>query len=306
MTPASTTDIEATIPLRVALAYLSVFLIWGSTYLAIRVGVQDLPPALFAGLRFVCAGALMLAYGKLRGFPLPNRRGMLDLSITGVFLLIGGNLLVVWAEKTIPSGLAALIIAIVPLFMSTIDSFMPKGQTLSLVGWIGIILGFTGTFILVSPSLGWVEGEHLDPFGIGSLFLACLFWSIGSVYSRHHHVAGNVFVNSGVQNVVPGIVLVLLGVLAGEPSEFHLTRNGTFALLYLIVFGSILGYTSYVYLLRHQPPAKASTYAYVNPVVAIFLGWAILDEPLTVRTLIAALVILAGVAIVQVSKMRSR
>lgn len=297
---------QATTPLRVLLAYLAVFIIWGSTYLAIRVGVQDLPPALFAGVRFVCAGALMLGYGKLRGLPLPDLRGIRDLAITGIFLLIGGNLLVVWAEKTIPSGLAALIIAIVPLFMSTIDAFMPRGQTLPPIGWFGILVGIAGTVILVSPSLGVVEGEHLDPLGIAGLLLACLFWSIGSVYSRHHHVEGNVFVNSGIQNLVPGILLVLLGLAAGEGAEFRLTTNGTLALLYLIFFGSIVGYTSYVYLLRHQPPAKASTYAYVNPVVAIFLGWLILDEPVTVRTLIAALVILAGVAIVQTSKMRKK
>lgn len=294
------------ISLRVALAYLSVFIIWGSTYLAIRVGVQDLPPALFAGVRFVCAGSLMLAYGRLRGLPLPDGRGIRDLSITGIFLLIGGNLLVVWAEKAIPSGLAALLIAIVPLFMSSIDSFMPRGQTLPPIGWFGIVVGIAGTVILVSPSLGLVQGEHLDPLGVAGLLLACLFWSIGSVYSRHHHVEGNVFVNSGVQNFVPGVLLVLLGLALGEGKEFQLTTTGGLALLYLIVFGSIVGYTSYVYLLRHQPPAKASTYAYVNPVVAIFLGWLILDEPVTLRTVVAALVILAGVAIVQTSKMKKR
>lgn len=297
---------EASNSLRIALAYLSVFIIWGSTYLAIRVGVQDLPPALFAGVRFVCAGALMLAYGKLRGLPLPDRRGIRDLSITGIFLLIGGNLLVVWAQKTIPSGLAALIIAIVPLFMSSIDSFMPRGQTLPPIGWFGILVGIAGTAILVSPSLGLVEGQHLDPYGITALLMACVFWSIGSVYSRHHYVKGNVFVNSGVQNFVPGVILVLLGTIMGEGADFQLTVNGALALVYLIVFGSILGYTSYVYLLRHQPPAKASTYAYVNPVVAIFLGWLILDEVVTLRTIIAALVILAGVAIVQTSKTRKK
>ncbi|MEK7250130.1 MAG: EamA family transporter, partial [Bacteroidota bacterium] len=183
---------DSTLSFRILLAYLSVFIIWGSTYLAIRVGVHDLPPALFAGLRFVCAGTLMLLFGRLKGFPLPNRRGLIDLSIIGLFLLVGGNLLVVWSEKTIPSGLAALIIAIVPLFMSTIDSFMPKGQTLSPLGWFGILVGIAGTFILVSPSLGLVEGEHLNPLGIGGLMLACLFWSTGSVYSRHHHVEGNI------------------------------------------------------------------------------------------------------------------
>jgi len=302
----SMTDAERNVSLRVALAYLSVFLIWGSTYLAIRIGVQDLPPALFAGVRFVCAGALMLAYSRLRGLPLPNRTGMLHLSITGLFLLVGGNLLVVWSEKTIPSGLAALIIAIVPLLMSTIDALMPKGQSLSPIGWLGIVVGIAGTIILVSPSLGLVEGEHLDPYGVVGLLLACLFWSIGSVYSRHHHVEGNIFVNSGVQNMVPGIALVGLGIAAGEVPQFHLTYNGTLALFYLIVFGSILGYTSYVYLLRHQPPAKASTYAYVNPVVAIVLGWLVLDEPVTLRTIVAMLIILGGVAIVQTSKMRKK
>ncbi len=297
---------QATISLRVALAYLAVFIIWGSTYLAIRVGVQDLPPALFAGLRFVCAGGLMLAYGRLRRLPLPDWRGMRDLSITGIFLLIGGNLLVVWSEQTIPSGLAALFIAMVPLFMSTIDAVMPRGQTLPPIGWLGIILGIAGTAILASPSMGLVEGEHLDPLGVAGLLLACVFWSVGSVYSRHHHVEGNVFVNSGVQNFVPGILLVLLGIIIGEHNRFQLTTNGTLALLYLIFLGSIVGYTSYVYLLRHQPPAKASTYAYVNPIVAIFLGWLILDEQVTVRTIVAALVILAGVALVQTSKMRKK
>lgn len=297
---------EEKISFRVLLAYLTVFIIWGSTYLAISIGVRDLPPALFAGVRFVAAGSIMLIYGRLRGFTLPDRRGLIDLSIVGLFLLVGGNLLVVWAEKSIPSGLAALIISLVPLFMASIDSFMPKGQTLPPLGWLGIFIGIVGTFILVSPSLGLAEGEHLNPYGIAGLMLACLFWSIGSVYSRHHHVEGNVFVNSGVQNLVPGIVLIMIGALSGELPEFQLTTNGALALLYLIVFGSIIGYTSYVYLLRHQPPAKASTYAYVNPIVAIILGWFVLDETVTMRTVVAAAVILSGVAIVQTSRMKKR
>lgn len=291
---------------RVILAYLTVFIVLGSTYLAIRVGVENLPPALFAGVRFIMAGALMLAFGKLKGHPLPNRRGLVDLSIIGILLLVGGNLLVVWAEKTIPSGLAALIIALVPLFMSSIDSFVPKGQTLAPIGWLGILVGIIGTFILVSPGLGLSEGEYLNPMGIGGLILACMFWSIGSVYSRHHYVEGNIFVNSGVQNLVPGIMLVIIGLAVGEVSDVHITTRGMLALAYLIVFGSIIGYTSYVYLLRHQPPAKASTYAYVNPIVAILLGWSILDEPISLRTIISAAIILAGVGIVQISKMKSK
>ena len=300
------TDPTKTISFRVLLAYLSVFIIWGSTYLAIRVGVENLPPALFAGMRFVVAGSIMLAFGRLKGHSFPTRRGVIDLSVIGVLLLIGGNLLVVWAEKTIPSGLTALIIALVPLFMSSIDSFVPKGQSLAPIGWLGIFVGIVGTVILVSPGLGLAEGEHLNPFGIAGLMLACLFWSIGSVYSRHHYVEGNIFVNSGVQNLVPGVLLVLIGLTTGEIAEVQITTRGILALGYLIVFGSIIGYTSYVYLLRHQPPAKASTYAYVNPIVAILLGWMILDEPISVRTIIAAAIILAGVGIVQLSKMKKK
>lgn len=291
---------------RVVLAYISVFLIWGSTYLAIRVGVEDWPPALFAGFRFLAAGTIMLIIARIKGRPLPPKQEIRDLAIIGLFLLVGGNWLVVWAEKTIPSGLTALIIAIVPLFMSTIDSFVPNGQRLSLFGWIGILVGFGGMFILVSPSLGLAEGLDLDPFGIGGLVLASLLWSIGSVYSKHHPVPGDIFVNSAIQNLVPGVVLATIGFTTGEWPLIHFSTKGMLALLYLIVFGSIIGYTSYVYLLRHVAPAKASTYAYVNPVVAIFLGWLILAEPIDVRTAVAAAIILGGVAIVQTSRLRSK
>ena len=295
---------EKKVSFRVLLAYLSVCLIWGSTYLAIRVGVQDWPPAVFAASRFLFAGFAMLAFAKLKGYPLPDRRGITNLAIVGLFLLVGGNFLVVWAEKTIPSGLAALIIAVVPLFMSSIDSFVPKGARLPLLGWIGILIGFAGVFILVSPSIGLTEGEHLDPFGIAGLVTASLLWSVGSVYSKHHPVDTNIFINSSVQNLAAGIVLAIVGLTSGEVSLVRYTPSGMFALLYLSVFGSIIGYTSYAYLIRHVAPAKASTYAYVNPVVAIFLGWLILAEPLDARTIIAAIVILGGVGIVQISKMK--
>lgn len=289
---------------RVVLAYLSVFFIWGSTYLAIRVGVKDWPPALFAALRFIAAGSAMLLFARIKDVSLPTLRGMFDLSVVGVFLLVGGNWLVVWAEKTIPSGLTALIIAIVPLFMSSIDSFVPNGQRLPLIGWVGILIGFGGMFFLVSPSLGFAEGLSLNPWGITGLIVASFLWSIGSVYSKHHPVQGDIFVNSAVQNLAAGFVLITIGSINNDWPEIHLTTTSILALLYLIIFGSIIGYTSYVYLLRHVPPAKASTYAYVNPVVAIFLGWLILSEPIDARTIVATGIILGGVAIVQASKMK--
>lgn len=291
---------------RIVLAYLSVFIIWGSTYLAIRIGVTDWPPALFAGFRFVTAGLLLLAIGVFKKGKFPAREGVFHLAVVGLFLLVGGNWLVVWAEKTIPSGLAALIIAVVPLFMSSIDSFLPRGQTLPAMGWLGIFIGFGGVFVLVSPTLGLSEGVSLNPIGIAGLILASLFWSIGSVYSKHHPVQGSLFMNSAIQNLAGGIVLTIIGFASNEWHQINVTPGGIGALVYLIIFGSIIGYTSYVYLLRHVPPAKASTYAYVNPVVAIFLGWLILAEPLDFLTIVAAVIILSGVAIVQTSKMIPR
>jgi drug/metabolite transporter (DMT)-like permease len=291
---------------RIILAYLGVYLIWGSTYLAIRIGVENLPPALFAGTRFALAAALLLLFGKLKGYPFPSWRDVRHLSIVGLFLLIGGNLLVVWAEKTIPSGLTALIIGAEPLVISTMDSFTKKGQRLPLIGWIGSVIGLTGVLVLAAPTLGLAEGETLDVWGLSAIILACITWAIGSLYAQYHHVEGNIFVNAGIQNLAPAVVALALGIALGETRELRIATNGILALAYLVVFGSILGYTSYQYLLRHQPPAKATTYAYVNPVVAIFLGWLILDETISMRTIIAAVVILAGVAIVQTTKMKKR
>jgi drug/metabolite transporter (DMT)-like permease len=291
---------------RIVLAYLGVYLIWGSTYLAIRVGVEHLPPALFAGARFALAGMLLLLFGVIKGYAFPSLRAIRDLSIVGLFLLIGGNLLVVWAEQTIPSGLAALIIGAEPLIIATMDSVTPRGRNLAPLGWLGSIIGMVGVVILVSPSIGLAEGERLDLLGLGAILLACILWAIGSLYAQRRHVEGNIFVNAGIQNCAPAIVALTIGIAAGETSQLRFTTQGVLALLYLVVFGSILGYTSYQYLLRHQPPAKATTYAYINPVVAIILGWLILDEPIAARTVVAGVIILLGVALVQTAKVRER
>ncbi len=290
---------------RILLAYLSVFVIWGSTYLAIRIGVRDVPPALFAGLRFVIAGSAMLVYGKFTGRIMPAKLDHLrTLSIVGIFLLVGGNGLVTWSEQWVDSGLAALIIATVPLFMSSIDSLTPGGHRLSPLGWFGILIGFAGVVVLVSPSLGLTEGEQIEPAGIVGLVCASFFWSVGSVYSKRRAVGGDIFMNSAVQMLAGGIVLLIVGLLTGEGVRAQFTASGVLSLLYLIIFGSIIGFTSYAYLLRHVPPAKASTYAYVNPIVAVLLGALVLSEPLDARIAIAAAVILGGVAIVQSARMR--
>ena len=289
---------------RLVLAYLSVFLIWGSTYLAIRIGVRDIPPALFAGLRFLIAGGILFLHGVITRRPLPRVGPALRIqSIIGILLLAGGNGMVVWSEQWIHSGLTALIIASVPLFMSSIDAAIPGGHRLSLAGWLGIFIGFGGVALLVWPSIAGTGGD-LVPEGILGLLLASFFWSSGSIYSKRRSIGGDVLMNTSVQMLAGGAVLLTIALASGETHGVTFTLQGMLSLLYLIVFGSIIGFTSYIYLLHHVPPAKASTYAYVNPVVAILLGNLILSEPLGWRTVLSAVVILGGVAIVQTARAR--
>jgi drug/metabolite transporter (DMT)-like permease len=190
--------------------------------------------------------------------------------------------------------------------MSSIDSFVPGGHKLSATGWLGIIIGLSGVVVLVSPGLGFTGGEAIRPGGIVGLICASLFWSTGSVYSKRRPVPGDIFANAGVQMAAGGVVLIAIGLFSGEAAGIRFTQSGVLALLYLIVFGSIIGFTSYAYLLRHVPPAKASTYAYVNPIVAVILGAIILSEPIDARTIVAAAIILGGVGLVQIAQARSR
>ena len=292
--------------IKVLVAYLSVFIVWGSTYLAIRIGVKDIPPALLAGMRFLVSGAILLAAGRIWNKPFPaHAAGWRHLAVIGIFLLVGGNGLVVWSEQWVPSGLAALIVAGVPLFMSSIDSVIPGGHKLSGLGWFGILVGFGGVVVLVSPSLGMAAGEQINLGGILGLVGASFFWSVGSIYSKRNPVGGDIFVNTGIEMLAGGAVLTALGCATGEWGEIRWTESGMLAVVYLIVFGSIIGFTAYTYLLRHVPAAKASTYAYVNPIVAVILGALILGEAVDIRTIIATAVILGGVAIVQLARMRS-
>jgi len=291
---------------RLVVAYLSLFIVWGSTYLAIRIGVMDIPPALLAGMRFLVSGSILVGAGRFGNRPFPSTStGWRHLAVIGLFLLVGGNGLVVWAEQWVPSGLAALIVATVPLFMSSIDAVIPGGHRLSGLGWVGILIGFGGVVVLVSPSLGILSGEQIDIGGIIGLVCASFFWSTGSIYSKRHPVGGDIFVNTGIQMLAGGLVLTAIGLAAGEWASIRWTTSGVLAVVYLILFGSIVGFTAYAYLLRHVPAAKASTYAYVNPIVAVILGALILAEPVDFRTVIATAVILGGVAIVQLARMRA-
>jgi len=285
---------------RVVLAYIAVCILWGSTYLAIRIGVSDFPPELFAGIRFLIAGALVLLFAYFKGYKFPdNFTDVRRQAIVGLFLLLGGNGVVVWAEQWVYSGVTALIMAIVPMFNAILELFLPKGPRLGLKGWFGLLLGFFGVALLV---LSGSETNIIDISGGLLLLLAAFSWSLGSVYSKTFKPSGTTVANIGIQMFAAGLGLTLVGLLLGEAGNIHLTSKGIGAMAYLILFGSILGYSSYIYILQKWPASKAGTYAYVNPVVGVILGAVMLGEPVSPYVFISAIIILSGVFLVQMSK----
>ena len=286
------------------LAYVAVCILWGSTYLAIRIGVSEFPPALFAGIRFLVAGSLMLAFSVYKGLKLPmNFSEIRRISTVGLFLLLGGNGCVVWAETHVHSGIASLIIATVPLFMVLIELFLPNRPLLNLKGWIGLLIGFSGVALLVFSNS---TKSSVDSFGIILLLIGAFSWAAGSVYSKSFKTSSSIIPNIAIQMLAGGLGLLIVGTSFGEFSKIHITTKGIGAILYLILFGSIIGYSCYVYILEKWPVAKAGTYAYVNPLVAVLLGALILNEPISISVVLSTLVILGGVILVQTSKIKTR
>jgi drug/metabolite transporter (DMT)-like permease len=283
-------------------AYLLVCIFWGSTYLAIRVGVAELPPFLFAGTRFVIAGALLLTLALALGGTLPRDWSSWRTQGTvGLFLLLGGNTFVVWAEQFIDSGIASIFVVTVALWMALFDAIVPGGSSrLSARVAAGLGLGFAGTLLLVGANPREILSADLR--GPAALTLASASWAFGSVwFKRHPDGVTSPYVAASMQMLVGGAAVTLLGLVMGEAARWHATPTGIGALAYLVVFGSIVGYTAYFYALRHAPPTIVGTYAYVNPVIAVLLGWLILDEALSPRTFVAMALILSAVGWIQVS-----
>jgi drug/metabolite transporter (DMT)-like permease len=290
---------------RLIAAFAAVYLVWGSTYLAIRFAVETLPPLLMAGARFVLAGAIVLAWARLRErSPAPSRSDWRTGVISGALLLLGGNGAVAWAEQRVPSGIAALLVAIVPLWMVLIDWLRPGGRRPAIAVFVGVALGLVGLLLLVGPD-SLRGGSGSNAFGALVLVLASLSWAAGSLFTKWAPRATTGTIGAGTQMLAGGVLLLVGGVVAGELSRLDVAHASTRSLLgfaYLVTFGSLIGFTAYVYLLAHTSAAKAATYAYVNPVVAVLLGWAIGHEAVTMRTLLAAGVILAGVAIITITR----
>ena len=303
MTTASFTSRQTRGPSRaqLVLAFVAVYVVWGSTYLFIRFAVETLPPFLMGGVRFAVAGAILYLWAKVRGEPTPARVEWRGAAIAGLFLLLGGNGAVVWAEQRVPSGITALLVATVPVWMVLLDWLRPGGMRPRSGVFVGLALGLVGLGLLVGRGALGADSQGADLAGAAVLLVGSILWATGSLYVRHSHHPSSAIMANAVQMLAGGGALLIVGLAAGELGRFDLAAASTrslLSLLYLVVAGSLIGFTAYTYLLQVTTPAKASTYAYVNPVVAVLLGWAFAGEAITARTLVAAAVILAGVAII--------
>ena len=285
-------------------AFASIYLIWGSTYLAIRYAVQTIPPFLMGGLRFVVSGALLYIWARYRGAPRPSRIHWRNAIIAGGFLLLGGNGAVVWAEQFVPSGLTALLVSILPFWLVIIEWVRPPRRRPHGAVLFGLVLGFIGIIVLVGPANLGGHGD-IRPAGAVVLILGSLSWAIGSFYSRDAELPDSGLMTTGMEMLGGGTLLLIVGALTGELSQFDIHRISTASaagLLYLVTFGSLLGFTSYIWLLDKVSPARLGTYAYVNPVVAVILGWLIAGERFSVRTVVAAVIVICAVALLTTAR----
>jgi drug/metabolite transporter (DMT)-like permease len=281
-------------------SFAAVYILWGSTFFAIRIGVESIPPLVMAGLRHLSVGLVFYPLFRRLSREKPTLAQWRTAIVTGVLLLLCGNGTVSWAEKVIPSGIAALLVATVSLWMVLVDWFRPGGSRPAPRVLTGLVLGFAGMALLVGPKhLG--GAERVNPLGALALVLASLAWAIGSIYSKHHPIPRSAMLGVAMQMVAGGTALLLVAGISGEYRELHLaqvTLRSWLALGYLAVFGSALGFSAYIYILKHGIAAHVATYAFVNPVVALFLGWLLGGEALTLRTILASVVILMAVILV--------
>lgn len=286
-------------------AWLAVCFFWGTTYLAIRIGLETMPPMLFAGLRFLAAGSLLfpITYFWIRRrdghVKLPQNREWVDLSLVGLMLLGVGTGVVVWAEQWISSGLAALLVATSPFWVALLERRQRDGERMNRRAVVGMLIGFAGLILLVAPDLAGMSLGGYYLLGILALQVGCASWSAGSVYAKHHPTRVAPLLAAAVQMLVAGLALTLVGTLANEWPRVQFSNRSLGAFLYLMLFGSIVAYGAFTYALQKLPLSLISTYSYINPVIAVLLGWLLLAEPLGWRVLLGTTIILGGVALVK-------
>ncbi len=285
--------------IRAYLAWIAICIIWGTTYLFIRVGVETIPPMLFAGFRWIIAGTIFITILRLNGKQFPKREDLIHIAIIGIALLGFGNGLVVVGEQWIESGLAALLIATTPFWMVGTESFLPAGPKLNWMVIMGLIVGCLGVGLIFGGNLKYIfETKYL--VGVLCILGAEIAWSSGSVYSKYKKINVHPLMSASVQMLIAGTLQVILGAVLGEFTGLHFAPSGLISLAYLVVIGSIFGYGSYIYAIDHLPLSLVSTYAYVNPIIALFLGWIFLDEQLNIFIIAASVVIIAGVILVKI------
>jgi drug/metabolite transporter (DMT)-like permease len=296
--------------LKVWLALLAVYIVWGSTYLAIRFVVESIPPLFSGGLRFLISGLILYIWRRAQGDPAPTKVQWRAAAIIGLFLLLGGNGGLVWAEQYIPSGISSLFIATTPLWMVLIDSFRPGGKSPGWLTWFGVLLGLAGIVLLITP---WQNGisdtSHLNPFGVAALLFAAFSWTIGSLYSRKAPLPASPLLYTGMEMLAGCAGLFVLSGLTGEWSRLDLSAiqpRSLWGLAYLVFFGSLIGFVSYTWLLRNAPTPLVSTYAYVNPLIAILLGVVFANESLNIWMVISAAIIIGSVVIINYARYSAR
>ena len=282
-------------------AMFALYIIWGSTYLAIRYAVESLPPFLMASVRFLLAGTTVYAWRRARGDAVPSRQEWRSAAIIGILLLVGGNGGVTWAEQRVASGVASLLVGTLPLWMVLLDALRPGGRRPDWREILGVLTGFAGVVVLLRPTQSTDGVGNIDLLGAAVVILAAFFWSVGSLYSRTASLPSSPLLATSMEMLTGGAGLLLLGTLSGEWGRLDLaavSARSLWGLVYLTVFGSLVAFTAYTWLLRVAPTSLVSTYAYVNPLVAILLGHFLAGESLTARTLVAAIAIAGSVALI--------
>lgn len=287
-------------PLLVIIAFGAIYLLWGSTYLFIKWGIATIPPMIMAGARHLVAGGILYAWMRLRGGEKPQRVHWGSATVLGALMLFGGNGGVTWAQQTVPSGIAALIVAAVPMWMTLLDWLRPRGHRPGPLVIAGLIVGFGGIALLIGPGRWGATGRV--PFaGAAILLCASLSWATGSLLSRHMKLPSTLVLSIAMQSIAGGVLLLLAAIPLGNWARFDpaaISMRSALSLGYLVVFGSIVGFTCYLWLLQVTTPARVSTYAYVNPLVAMFLGWLMGGEAVSQRSLTATAIIIAAVVMI--------
>lgn len=284
------------------IAFIVLCIVWGTTYLVIRISVQVFPPETFSGIRFIISGLIVLIFAFATKQKMPQKVGdIAKISISGLLMLLGGHGLVVFAEQWVHSGVTALILSLGPIFIALLELIILKKKTLNLWGWMGLFAGFTGVVFLVT------SGKEIGSINLSGgvlLLTACILFASGSIFSKKYSADGSIVSQLAIQMIAGGAGLLITGGILGEYSKVTINFTVVWTMIYLTIFGGIIGYGAYIYVLKHWPASKAGTYAYVNTVIAVILGAVVLGEPVNLNVIFSIILILGGVMSVQMSKVK--